>query len=145
MSCAACAARVEKTLNRQPGVCSASVNYAAATATVEYDSGTCSPEALRTAIQNAGYDLVITAQEEKASQEADEAHNRRFRQLKFRATWAIVLAVPISVISMFSWICREPDIFYGYCPPQLYSGWDVISLSVPGNSSDTARQTWTHW
>ena len=81
MSCAACAARVEKTLNRQPGVCSASVNYAAATATVEYDSGTCSPEALRTAIQNAGYDLVITAQEEKASQEADEAHNRRFRRI----------------------------------------------------------------
>ena len=122
MSCAACAARVEKTLNRQPGVCSASVNYAAATATVEYDSGTCSPEALRTAIQNAGYDLVITAQEEKASQEADEAHNRRFRQLKFRATWAIVLAVPISVISMFFmdlpgagyllWILSTPVVFW---------------------------------
>ena len=27
MSCAACAARVDKTLNQQPGVCSASVNY----------------------------------------------------------------------------------------------------------------------
>lgn len=122
MSCAACAARVEKMLNRQPGVCSASVNYAAATATVEYDSGTCSPEALRTTIQNAGYDLVITAQEEKASQEADEAHNRRFRQLKFRATWAIVLAVPISVISMFFmdlpgagyllWILSTPVVFW---------------------------------
>ena len=37
MSCAACAARVDKTLNKQPGVCQASVNYAAATALVEYD------------------------------------------------------------------------------------------------------------
>lgn len=36
MSCAACATRVEKTLNRQPGVYHAQVNYAAATATVEY-------------------------------------------------------------------------------------------------------------
>ena len=34
MSCAACATRVEKTLNRQPGVYHAQVNYAAATATV---------------------------------------------------------------------------------------------------------------
>lgn len=51
MSCAACAARVDKTLNKQPGVLSATVNYAAATATVEYDTSLCSPEALKTAIQ----------------------------------------------------------------------------------------------
>ena len=44
MSCAACAVRVDKTLNRQPGVCSATVNYAAATATVEYDPAACTPE-----------------------------------------------------------------------------------------------------
>lgn len=44
MSCAACAARVDKTLNGQPGVRTASVNYAAATATVEYDTTQCSPE-----------------------------------------------------------------------------------------------------
>lgn len=122
MSCAACAARVEKTLNRQPGVCNASVNYAAATATVEYDSEACSPETLRTAIQNAGYDLVITTQEEEATQEADEAHDRRYRQLKFRTIWALVLAVPISVISMFFmnlpgvgyilWILSTPVVFW---------------------------------
>ena len=53
MSCAACAARVDKTLNHQPGVCSASVNYAAATATVEYDATQCSPEALKKAVQVA--------------------------------------------------------------------------------------------
>ena len=47
MSCAACAARVDKTLNKQPGVRRASVNYAAATATVEYESDRCSPEALK--------------------------------------------------------------------------------------------------
>ena len=46
MSCAACAARVDKTLKRQPGVKEANVNYAAATATVEYNTDSCSPEAL---------------------------------------------------------------------------------------------------
>ena len=37
MSCASCSARVEKTLNHQSGVKKAVVNYASATATVEYD------------------------------------------------------------------------------------------------------------
>lgn len=37
MSCASCSARVEKTLNHQPGVRKAVVNYASAMATVEYD------------------------------------------------------------------------------------------------------------
>lgn len=39
MSCAACAARVEKVLAHQPGVYAARINYAAANAAVEYDPG----------------------------------------------------------------------------------------------------------
>lgn len=83
MSCAACATRVEKTLNRQPGVYHAQVNYAAATATVEYNPQECTPETLKDAIQNAGYDLVIetNAQKEKI---AEDAHSRKYRQLKQR-------------------------------------------------------------
>ena len=59
MSCAACAARVEKTLGRQPGVVSAAVNYAAATVSVEYRSDECTPESLRDAVLDAGYYLII--------------------------------------------------------------------------------------
>ena len=42
MSCASCATRVEKTLNSQPGVQEASVNYASATVQVAYYPDTCS-------------------------------------------------------------------------------------------------------
>ena len=56
MSCAACAARVDKALNHQPGVRHAAVNYAAATATVEYDSDCCDEASLQHAVQAAGYD-----------------------------------------------------------------------------------------
>ena len=59
MSCASCSARVEKTLNHQSGVKKAVVNYASATATVEYDPTNCSSEALQQAVQAAGYDLLI--------------------------------------------------------------------------------------
>ena len=54
MSCASCAARIDKTLNHQPGVSKAAVNYASGMATVEYDSTQCSPETLQKAVQDAG-------------------------------------------------------------------------------------------
>ena len=49
MSCAACATRVDKTLNRFPGVRNANVNFAAETATIEYDNKECSPQQLKEA------------------------------------------------------------------------------------------------
>lgn len=121
MSCAACATRVEKTLNRQPGVYHAQVNYAAATATVEYNSQECTPETLKDAIQNAGYDLVIetNAQKEKI---AEDAHSRKYRQLKQRTIFSLMLSVPVAIIGMcfmdwtyanyVMWILSTPVVFW---------------------------------
>ena len=121
MSCASCSARVEKTLNRQPSVRRATVNYASATATVEYDSQNCSPEALQQAVQNAGYDLLIK-QDENTPDKVEQAHDKKYRALKFRATWAIVLSVPVMVIGMFfmdmpyanliMWLFSTPVVFW---------------------------------
>ena len=83
MSCASCSARVEKTLNHQSGVKKAVVNYASATATVEYDPTNCSSEALQQAVQAAGYDLLIN-QDGNTLEEAEEAHNKKFSALKRR-------------------------------------------------------------
>ena len=99
MSCAACAARVDKALNHQPGVRHAAVNYAAATATVEYDSDCCDEASLQQAVQAAGYDLLIHTDEHTAD-EVEQAHRQKYQALKLRATWAIVLSLPIIVISM---------------------------------------------
>ena len=117
MSCAACAARVDKTLNKQPGVCQASVNYAAATALVEYDPSQTSPEALRHAVQEAGYDLVITHDEHTAD-EVEETHRKTYQSLKRRTTWAILLAIPIAVIGM------------GFMD-RSWAGWSTWLLSTP--------------
>ena len=72
MSCAACAARVEKALAHQTGVRAAHVNYAAATVAVEYDPAQASPESLREAVRKAGYDL-LTAPGPAAS-DAEKEH-----------------------------------------------------------------------
>ena len=121
MSCASCAARVDKTLNHQPGVSKAAVNYASGAATVEYDPAQCSPEALQQAVQAAGYDLLIK-KDENTLEEAEQAHEQRYRDLKFRTTWAIVLSVPIVIIGMFlmnmpyanliMWALSTPVVFW---------------------------------
>ena len=120
MSCASCAARVDKTLNSQPGVQEASVNYASATAQVVYDADVCSPLNLKAAVQNAGYDLLVKGQEEEAD-EVEKAHADRFRNLKRRTMGAIVLAIPIMVLSMVFmhldwvnyvvWLLSTPVVF----------------------------------
>ena len=117
MSCAACAARVDKTLNKQPGVCQASVNYAAATALVEYNPAQTSPEALRHAVQEAGYDLIISHDEHTAD-EVEEAHAKKYKSLKQRTTWAILLAIPIAIIGM------------GFMD-RSWAGWVTWALSTP--------------
>lgn len=121
MSCAACAARVDKTLNKQPGVLSATVNYAAATATVEYDTSLCSPEALKTAIQKAGYDLIVDIQPQEP-EEAEHTHTEKLHHQKVRTIWAILLSLPIALIGMFfmdipyanyiMWILSTPVVFW---------------------------------
>lgn len=120
MSCASCAARIDKTLNHQPGVSKAAVNYASAMATVEYDPAQCSPEALQQAVQAAGYDLLI--QGENTLEEAEQAHEQKYHALKFRTTWAIILSIPIVIIGMFfmdmpyanliMWILSTPIVFW---------------------------------
>ena len=120
MSCAACAARVDKTLNGQPGVQEASVNYAAATVQIIYDADDCSPEVLKAAVQNAGYDLLIASKEE-AEDEAEKARRLHYESLKKRTIGAIILAVPIMVLSMVwmdvhwvnivVWLLTTPVVF----------------------------------
>ena len=122
MSCAACAVRVDKTLNRQPGVCSATVNYAAATATVEYDPAACTPEQLQTALQDAGYGLVIEGDRKEMEDRAEQAHDEKYQRLKRSCIGAIALALPVAVIGMgfmdwtytgwVSWLLATPVVFY---------------------------------
>lgn len=118
MSCAACAARVDKTLNSLPGVHMAAVNFAAATVTVDYDSHQCTPEKLRGAVQSAGYDLVIGEDAEANERQAESEHQAHYRSLKQRTFWAVLLSLPVMILSMF---------FMDWA----YSGWVMWLLATP--------------
>ncbi len=59
MTCASCANRIEKRLSKQPGVTSASVNFATKVATVKYNAAATGPEKLAKAVDDIGYRAVV--------------------------------------------------------------------------------------
>lgn len=89
-----------KILNAQTGVVAASVNLAASTAAVEYDTMQTSPERLRQAVQEGGYDMLADSDDDTPD-ELERMNRERYRDLKRRAFWAVVLAIPVVVIGMF--------------------------------------------
>ena len=77
MTCAACQARVQRTLARQPGVRDAAVNLMTRTATVTFDPGASSPESLVTAIRSTGYGAELPVPDRTALDE-QEAKDRAY-------------------------------------------------------------------
>lgn len=95
MHCATCVAGVERALRRTPGVRSASVNLAAASAAVETDPG-IDPEALAEAIRNAGYDAEPIDLDADHDDTPDPDHARLRRDLVLAAA----CTAPLVVIEM---------------------------------------------
>lgn len=88
MTCAACQARVQKTLEKQPGVQQASVNLMMGTATVTYDPLAVQPAALVSAIEQTGYGAELPKPERSAFEEQearDKATAEEFQELKWKA------------------------------------------------------------
>lgn len=98
MACAACSAHVERTLNSLQGVHSAAVSLPGRSALVDYDELVISPEEMKRAINNIGYDLVI---DEEQSVEAIEQNEYSLLRRKVILSW--VFAVLCMAVSM-RWI-----------------------------------------
>ena len=71
MTCASCANRIERKLNKLDGV-SASVNYATEKATVDFDAAAVAPEDLVAAVEAAGYEAVLPAAAPEPGTAAEE-------------------------------------------------------------------------
>ncbi|MEX0847475.1 MAG: heavy metal translocating P-type ATPase [Ilumatobacteraceae bacterium] len=95
MTCAACAARIEKKLNRMDGV-TATVNYATEKATVTFDGGAVRPSDLITTVESIGYGAHVPA---AAGAEPAEVAERTDPLLQ-RLIVATVLGTPVLLLSM---------------------------------------------
>jgi Cu+-exporting ATPase len=98
MTCAACAARIEKTLNRLPDV-KAAVNFATEKAHVEYPAGSLVPADLIAAIRKAGYDAQMPASGDDATRKAERlaAYQRDLRLFTISA----MLTLPFLALMLY--------------------------------------------
>ena len=120
LSCASCAVSVESMLQSEPGVVSAGVNYANATATVEFIPAQANEAHFKTTIQSIGYDLIIE-DETTASETVEKAQTQKLQALRRKMMLSLLFAVPLVVIGMFlmdmpyanyiMWALATPVIF----------------------------------
>jgi P-type Cu+ transporter len=104
MTCAACAARIDKALNKLDGV-EASVNFATEKAAVRYDDGRVALEDLVAAVEGAGYGASLT-----------RAEGERGSRLGLRLAVAAGLTLPVALIAMV--------------PPLGFDGWEWVALAL---------------
>ena len=100
MTCASCAGSAESMAKYTPGVGKAEVNYGTGNLNVEFLPNITSSEQIRKAVQDGGYDLLL--EDENKQQETLEAiHAEKFRKLKNKTIWAVILSLPVVIIGMF--------------------------------------------
>src|SRR5690606_18509098 len=100
MSCASCASSAESIVKHEPGVVDASVNFAIGNLIVEFQPDVTDAAKLQKAVQSVGYDLLL--EDESTQQETlENIHEEKFKKLKTKTIWAIILSLPVVIIGMF--------------------------------------------
>ena len=120
MTCGACAARIEKTLNGIDGV-EAAVNYATESAMVAFDGTSVEQSTLIQAVIDAGYGARVVD-----DNPYDDDLEARLRQARIRLIFSAAMSVPVVVLSMVM--------------PWQFSGWQwwAMAFSLP-------VATWGAW
>ena len=119
MTCAACAARIEKKLNRLDGV-TATVNYATEKASVRFDGDRLSPSDLIATIESIGYGAHVPTP--VTTDEGDDGRN----PVGLRLAVAAVLGTPVLLLSMI--------------PALQFDAWQWVALVLA-----TPVATWAAW
>jgi len=119
MTCAACAARIEKGLNRLPGV-SAAVNFATEQAHVTVSAGGHTEEALVGVVRKAGYDAEVLTE---ASHAEEKARRQAVYRRELRVFWvAAALTLPL---------LGQMLVFFGGGPMEAIPRWAQLLLATP--------------
>jgi P-type Cu+ transporter len=103
MTCAACQGRVQRALERAPGVSQATVNLMTNSATVSFDPQVTSPPVLVEDIRATGYGADLPAEQRSAidEQEAqDRAREEEYRELRGKALFSAIVAAVVMLLSM---------------------------------------------
>ncbi|EPY7708997.1 heavy metal translocating P-type ATPase [Bacillus pacificus] len=124
MTCAACANRVEKRLNKLEGVNEATVNFALESATVDFNPDEINVNEMKSAITKLGYKLELKSDEQDGS--TDHRLQEIERQKK-KFIVSFILSFPLlwAMVSHFSFTS------FIYLPDMLMNPWVQMALATP--------------
>ncbi len=124
MTCAACSSRIQRTLEKTPGVRDAAVNLVTGTATVAFDPATVTPDGLVAAIRDTGYGAELprpgsSAEELFQAQDAERA--AEVADLRRKLGVSAVAGIAAMVLSMPGMVGVHPGA----------ARWALLALSLP--------------
>ncbi|WP_420974373.1 heavy metal translocating P-type ATPase [Bacillus thuringiensis] len=124
MTCAACANRVEKRLNKLDGVNKATVNFALESATVDFNPDEVNVNEMKSVITKLGYKLEVKPDDQDAS--TDHRLQEIERQKK-KFIISFILSFPLlwAMVSHFSFTS------FIYLPDMLMNPWVQLTLATP--------------
>ncbi|QNU05152.1 copper-translocating P-type ATPase [Peribacillus butanolivorans] len=123
MTCAACATRIEKGLNKMDGVSKANVNLALENATVEYDPSEASPIDIIQRVEKLGYGAII----KDDNNESVDFRQKEIQKQKRKFIFAVILSFPLlwAMVSHFSFTS------FIYMPDFLMNPWVQMAFATP--------------
>jgi len=124
MTCAACATRIEKGLNKLDGVTHATVNLALESAMVEYDASSVSIHEMVEKVESLGYKASLKSDK---SQDIAEIRAKEIENQKGKFIFSLILSVPLlwAMVSHFSFTS------FIYLPEMLMNPWVQLALATP--------------
>ncbi|MGM0900883.1 MAG: heavy metal translocating P-type ATPase [Bacillota bacterium] len=125
MTCAACSTRVEKGLNKLPGVSTANVNLALERATVEFNPSLVSKADIIKKVESLGYGAHIK-EEEKSQETAD------YRQLEIeKQTGKFIFSAILSLPLLWAMVGHFSFTSFIYVPDMFLNPWVQFALATP--------------
>ena len=150
MTCANCAANIERTLNRRvPGVTAAAVNFATERASVDYLPDLVDLEGIAAAIQKAGYGAILPDDGIPSGDAEQAARDHEIRDQSQKFAIGVFFALPLFILSMgrdfaltgaWSHAAWVNWLFFALATPvQFYTGWDYYVGGFKSLRNQTAN------
>lgn len=123
MTCAACANRIEKRLNKMDGVSEANVNFALENVAVEYNENQVTVQDMMEVVKKLGYAL-------KPQVSKEETTNRKEEEIRHQ-TGKFIFSAILSLPLLWTMVTHFSFTSFIYSPDMLMNPWVQLALATP--------------
>ncbi|KMY55073.1 ATPase P [Bacillus sp. FJAT-27231] len=124
MTCAACATRIEKGLNKLEGVNNATVNLALETATVEYNPSQVSIQEMMNRVEKIGYEAKVKQDE---MNESSDYREKEIEKQKGKFIFSFILSAPL----LWAMVSHFEFTSFIWLPDMFMNPWVQLALATP--------------